>query len=275
MRDVGLVKSDEPFQQLLTQGMVLKDGSKMSKSKGNTVDPQALIEKYGADTVRLFTIFASPPEQSLEWNDTGVEGAYRFLKKLWRLAYEDDHLTILQASKQTVTDWSVLNAEQSKLRSELHSLLQQANRDVAKYQFNTVVAAAMKMVNLLSAIPGEPGKAGYDALLAEGMNILLRLLAPIVPHVTHHLWLEMGNSDYILDASWPEADDSALVRDTMEMVIQVNGKLRGRIDIAADATRDAIEAAAMTDGNVQRFLEDKTVRKVIIVPGKLVNIVVS
>jgi leucyl-tRNA synthetase len=275
MRDIGLVKSDEPFQQLLTQGMVLKDGSKMSKSKGNTVDPQALIEKYGADTVRLFTMFASPPEQSLEWNDAGVEGAYRFLKKLWRLAYDEGHLQILQQVDATAQDWSVLNTEQGKLRNELHQLLEQANRDVAKYQFNTVVAAAMKMVNLLSAIPGTPGDAAYDAMLAEGVSILLRLLAPIVPHITHHIWQDMGNTDYILDASWPQADASALVRDSLELVVQVNGKLRGHIEVPADAAKDAIEEAAVSDENVQRFLEDKSVKKVIIVPGKLVNIVVA
>jgi len=272
MRDVGLVKSDEPFQQLLTQGMVLKDGTKMSKSKGNTVDPQQLIEKYGADTVRLFTIFASPPEQSLEWNDAGVEGAYRFLKKLWRLVLDDGHLEILQGCSSSADE---LDAEQKKLRSELHGLLQQANRDVAKYQFNTVVAAAMKMVNTLSSIPGKPGEAGYNGLLCEGVSILLRLLAPIVPHITHHLWQTTGNSEQILDASWPVEDESAMVRDSLELVVQVNGKVRGHIEVAADAAKDAIEATALADENVQRFIDGKSVKKVIIVPGKLVNIVAA
>jgi len=292
MRDAGLVKNDEPFARLLTQGMVLKDGSKMSKSKGNTVDPQELIERYGADTVRLFTMFASPPEQSLEWSDSGVEGAYRFIKRLWMLVQDDYHKSSIvhwHERKQTGSiDWSGLHSDQAKIRTEIHQLLDQANRDIARQQFNTVVAAGMKMVNAmmdaLNKLPGAvrsgeeysvPSQIGFEAVLAEGVSILLRLLAPIIPHVTHHLWQQCGYGDDILDAGWPVADESALKQDTIELVVQVNGKKRGQIMVAAEAGKDAIEKQALADENVMRHTEGKTVRKVIVVPGRLINIVVG
>ena len=268
MRDVGLVDNDEPFKNLLTQGMVLKDGTKMSKSKGNTVDPQDLISKYGADTVRLFTMFAAPPEQSLEWNDDAVEGASRFLKRLWKMAQSAPALA-------TGFDWSGLDADLKAQRGELHSQLDQINRDVERYQFNTVVAACMKMLNVLGEVEKQPAATGRDAVYAEGIDRVLRVLAPIVPHITHVLWQMRDNSTPILTASWPSADASALVKDTLEIVVQVNGKLRGRIAVAADASRETIEAAALGEENVQRNMEGKTVRKVIVVPGKLVNIVVA
>ncbi|MDH5181024.1 MAG: leucine--tRNA ligase [Gammaproteobacteria bacterium] len=270
MRDVGLVSNDEPFENLLTQGMVLKDGSKMSKSKGNTVDPQALIEKYGADTARLFMMFASPPEQSLEWSDSGVEGAYRFLKRVWVFAANNGAL-IRQGQQETV-DWSAADAKVPAARLELHSHLQQALTDFGKYQFNTVVAACMKIMNLLSEIPAAQGQA---ALTNEAYSILLRLLSPIAPHISHTLWRELGYGEDILNAGWPAVDALALVRDSMDIVVQVNGKLRGRISVAANATREEIETAAKADENVQRFIEDKTIVKVIVVPGKLVNVVVK
>ena len=273
MRDVipDVAKLDiklpnEPFKRLLTQGMVLKDGAKMSKSKGNTVDPQALIEKYGADTVRLFTMFAAPPEQSLEWNDDAVEGASRFLRRLWKLATE--------APAVSETDWASADAEIRRQRSELHALLEQANHDVEKYQFNTVVAAGMKMLNLLTELEKQ-NLAGKDALLAEGTDILLSILAPIVPHITHVLWQQRGHSEAMIDAAWPEVDKDALVRDTLELVVQVNGKLRAKISVAADADKQTIEDQALADEHVQRHTEGKTVRKLIVVPGRLVNIVVS
>lgn len=272
MRDAGLLKTDEPFENLLTQGMVLKDGSKMSKSKGNTVDPQELIQKYGADTVRLFTMFAAPPEQSLEWNDDAVEGASRFLKRVWKLVQDEMYLPALRQWVKTgsIVDAANLTDEQKKLRNELHSLLEQANRDVEKYQFNTVVAAGMKMVNALSQV-----KTSDDPVYAEGVHLLLCLLSPIVPHITHTLWQALGHKDDILDAAWPELDASALVQDSIELVVQVNGKVRSKVLVAADAGKDAIEAIAQADENVQRFTEGKTVVKVIVVPGRLVNIVVK
>jgi leucyl-tRNA synthetase len=272
MRDAGLLKIDEPFEKLLTQGMVLKDGVKMSKSKGNTVDPQELIAKYGADTVRLFTMFAAPPEQSLEWNDDAVEGAYRFLKRVWRTVHDEGRLSALKqwhANGATVDAGSLSDA-QKKLRAELHSLLQQANRDVEKYQFNTVVAAAMKMVNVLSQI-----KETNDPVYAEGVDMLLRLLSPIVPHITHNLWQSLGCEGDVLDVAWPQPDADAMVQDTIELVVQVNGKVRGKISVAADAAKDVIEQVALADGNVQKFTDGKNVVKVIVVPGRLVNVVVK
>lgn len=285
MRDAGLLKLDEPFVNLLTQGMVLKDGSKMSKSKGNTVDPQALIEQYGADTVRLFTMFAAPPEHSLEWNADAVEGSYRFLRRLWRLAAEPAQLAVLKQyhDSNSLVDypWEALPQDLKQIRGELHSLLAQANRDVAKYQFNTVVAAAMKMYNSLqplSTILSEGNNeftTGGQAVFAEGISILLRLLAPIAPHITHILWQQIGYAQDILEARWPVVDETALVQDTLSLVVQVNGKLRGNITVAADAGNAAIEAVALGDDNVQRHIEGKTVVKVIVVPGRLVNIVVK
>jgi leucyl-tRNA synthetase len=287
MRDAGLIKTDEPFAKLLTQGMVLKDGSKMSKSKGNTVDPQELIERYGADTVRLFTMFASPPEQSLEWSDSGVEGAYRFLRRLWALVHDEFHLQAMKnwndANLAKNMDWSRLPDEQAAMRHEIHSLLDQANRDVERQQFNTVVASAMKMVNSLSQVPqaaqavehNEAGVIAYETILVEGTSILLRMLAPIVPHITHHLWQSQHYGGDIIDAGWPVADDMALKQDTVELVLQVNGKKRGQISVAAEASKEEVEKQAMADAAVQRNIEGKAVRKVIVVPGRLVNIVAN
>jgi leucyl-tRNA synthetase len=278
MRDAGLLRVDEPFSNLLTQGMVLKDGTKMSKSKGNTVDPQELIKKYGADTVRLFTMFAAPPEQSLEWNDDAVEGAFRFLKRVWRTVHDEDRLSGL---KQWYADGATVDAAgltdaQKKRRAELHGLLEQANRDVEKYQFNTVVAAAMKIVNALLALKDENGAlTTVDAVYAEGVDILLRLLSPIVPHITHALWKDLGIKGDVLDAAWPQVDVDAMVQDTIEIVVQVNGKVRGKVSVGADAAKDVVEQAAMADENVQKFIGGKNVVKVIVVPGRLVNVVVK
>ncbi|MCI0506618.1 MAG: leucine--tRNA ligase [Gammaproteobacteria bacterium] len=281
LRDAGLLNNNEPFTNLLTQGMVLKDGAKMSKSKGNTVDPQALIDQYGADTVRLFTMFASPPEQSLEWNDDAVEGAFRFLKRLWRMVADDDKHAVLYEwignHKLKHVSWDALSAELKSIRAELHGLLEQANRDVGKYQFNTVVAAAMKMVNCLQPLSErlrEHTDEGSRAVYAEAIDILLRLLSPIVPHITHTLWQGVGNATDILDAQWPAPDATALVRDTVELVVQVNGKLRGKVSVPADAGKQQIEAIAMRDDNVRRHVEGKEIMKVVVAPGRLINIVV-
>ena len=279
MRDAGLLTVNEPFSKLLTQGMVLKDGSKMSKSKGNTVDPQELINQYGADTVRLFTMFAAPPEHSLEWNDDAVEGAFRFLKRLWRVVAEYGDIIRAWASSDLLGsfDWSTLSAEQKAIRAEMHSLLEQANRDVSKYQFNTVIAACMKMVNslqpLTAQLGGDKENAGAQAVYAETVDILLRLLAPIVPHITHALWQELGMSGDILEASWPEPDPGAMVRDFIDLVVQVNGKVRGKISIPSQADNKQVEDVALNDENVQRHIEGKDIKKVIVVPGRLVNIV--
>jgi len=264
--DVRSLINDEPFENLLTQGMVLKDGVKMSKSKGNTVDPQALIERYGADTARLFMMFAAPPEQSLEWADSGVDGAARFLKKVWNLANANQ--TILGSSAKAGFD----NADdaQKATRREIHEVLKQALYDFDKQQFNTVVAACMKIMNALGTL--KSGGA-HNGILDEGFSIVLRLLSPIAPHIAHILWRELGYGDDVLDASWPEVDESALVRDSIEMMVQVNGKVRGKITVAANAAKDVVESAARHDENVMRFTEGKAIKKVIVVPGRLVNIV--
>jgi len=282
LRDAGLLSINEPFSRLLTQGMVLKDGSKMSKSKGNTVDPQQLIDQYGADTVRLFTMFASPPEQSLEWNDDAVEGASRFLKRLWRMVAEPDKTSLLRdfigVEKLEKFNWESLSGDAKNIRAEIHTLLQQANHDVAKYQFNTVVAAAMKMANAvqpLAEMMSDPGNDSVRAVYAETMSILLRLLSPIVPHITHTLWRAVSEDADIGVCNWPEPAPDAMVKDTIEIVVQVNGKLRGKIQVPATADKKLIEDTALQDDNVIRYLEGKSVTKLIVVPGRLVNLVVK
>jgi len=273
LRDEGLLNIDEPFKKLLTQGMVLKDGTKMSKSKGNTVDPQTLIESYGADTVRLFTMFAAPPEQSLEWSDSGVDGAYRFLKRLWAMAYDyQDKITTCNQDGVNI-DQEQLNDEQKSFRREIHELLQQALNDFSRYQFNTVVSACMKILNLLGKRPHENSNDVETGLVHEALGIMIRLLAPIAPHMTMNLWSDLGYGDDILQAGWPKVDEAALVRDTVDLVVQVNGKVRAKISVAANADIEAIKEMAQADENVQRFTEGKTVHKVIVVPGKLVSVV--
>jgi leucyl-tRNA synthetase len=261
MRGLGLLNSDEPFTNLFTQGMVLKDGAKMSKSKGNTVSPQKIVDKFGADTARLFIIFAAPPGQSLEWSDSGVEGAYRFLKKLWSFAYEQ------QKNIQQINSNKV-KIKQSQQRMEIYAILQQANQDMERLQLNTVVSAAMKLLNLLQKI-----SAKEQALIAEGFRILLCLLAPITPHIIHVLWRELEYPGDILDTTWPKVEVEALKTNTIEMVVQVNGKLRAKINLPVDAEQKTIEETTLTDDNVKRFIANKKIKKIIIVPKRLVNIV--
>lgn len=280
LRDEGLLNSDEPFNRLLTQGMVLKDGSKMSKSKGNTVDPQALIEHYGADTVRLFTVFASPPEQSLEWSDTGVDGAHRFLRRLWTFAHEHQSIKavndIINNGSRACADWSEASDEQRDIRRQIHELTQQAVFDYQRSQFNTVVSACMKLLNLLSTIDPTSKNNHDEVLVHEGLSILLRLLSPVTPHITHYLWRELGYGKLILDAPWPRVVKEALKLDQIEFVVQVNGKLRGHIKVAADADEQSIIQMATNDEAVKKFIDDKALKKSIVVNNrKLVNLVVG
>jgi leucyl-tRNA synthetase len=310
MRDLKLVNYDEPFANLLTQGMVLNhifsrrtdkggiqyfppnevemvkdeggritgaklvsDGSAvdyqgigtMSKSKLNGVDPQALIDQYGADTARLFMMFAAPPEQTLEWADSGVEGSHRFLKRLWAFAAEFANIGKEQH------DLGSLSGDAKTLRREIHLALRQANYDMARFQFNTVVSAAMKMLNALEKSGKE---AANRAVVNEALSILLRLLSPITPHIAHALWRELGYGDDVLAAQWPEPLDAALVQDELELVLQVNGKMRGNIKVSASADKAAIEAAAVAHEAVQKQLNGGAPKKVIVVPGRLVNVVV-
>lgn len=270
LRDEGILNSDEPFLRLLTQGMVLKDGTKMSKSKGNIVAPNPLIKKYGADTVRLFMMFASPPEQTLEWSDSGVEGAYRYLKKLYHFCVEHKDI-IAQANTSNLTEISDQKLQQQY--KEIHEILHQANFDMERSQFNTVVSAGMKLLNVLQTVntDDDVGKQ----IQSEGTQILLRLLSPITPHITHYLWRELGFGNDILDAEWPKVNKQALKASNIDLVVQINGKLRGKITVPTDLTQDEIETAALAEQNVQRHTSEKTIKKVIVVPNKLVNIVVE
>ena len=314
MRDEGLVTSNEPFKNLLTQGMVvaetfyrteangsktwfnpadveferdskakiigaklIADGlpveiggiEKMAKSKNNGVDPQSMIDQYGADTCRLFMMFASPPDMSLEWSDSGVEGSHRFLKRVWRLAQA--HVV---AGLPAALDKAALNDEQKGIRRSIHLAIKQAGQDVGQHhKFNTAIAQVMTLMNVLEKAPQATEQD--RALLQEGLETVALLLAPITPHISHQLWNALGHADPVIDAGWPSVDESALVQDTLQLVVQVNGKLRGQIEVPAAASREDVEAAARTNENVLRFIDGLTIRKVIVVPGKLVNIVAS
>jgi leucyl-tRNA synthetase len=316
MRDAGLVKINEPFRNLLTQGMVLNeiffrkgeggrlvyynpaeielkvddkgnrigaiviaDGQRvesagigtMSKSKNNGVDPQALIEKYGADIARFFVMFTSPPEQTLEWSDSGVEGSSRFLRRVWTFGYELRQST----PAELPTGATSLSPELAAARREIHAVLKQANYDMGRHQFNTVASAGMKILNALESAQ----KVGADAtlrstVLHEGFSILLRLLSPITPHISHQLWRDLGYGTDIVDASWPEHDAAALIEDELELIVQVNGKKRGDVRVPRDADRKAIEAIVLANPSVQKFISGQPIKKVVVVPGRLVNVVI-
>ncbi|MBK3866236.1 leucine--tRNA ligase [Pseudomonas stutzeri] len=314
MRDEGLVSSNEPFKNLLTQGMVVADTyyrtlenggkdwfnpadvvverdakakvigaklasdglpveiggtEKMSKSKNNGVDPQAMIDAYGADTCRLFMMFASPPDMSLEWSDSGVEGASRFLRRVWRLAHAH-----VSAGLPGTLDTASLSDEQKAVRRAIHLAIKQASVDVGQHhKFNTAIAQVMTLMNVLEKAPSATEQD--RALLQEGLEAVALLLAPITPHISHELWQQLGKQGAIIDAQWPKVDESALVQDNLTLVVQVNGKLRGQIEVPASASREEVEAAARGNENVLRFTEGLTIRKVIVVPGKLVNIVAN
>ena len=319
MRDLGLVKFDEPFVKMLCQGMVLNhiyfsknakggmeyfwpeeventydargaitgarlksDGraisyggvGTMSKSKNNGVDPQSLIDTQGADTARLFVMFTSPPEQTLEWSDSGVEGSNRFLRRLWALCYQHRE-AVMRAVRSPISDWSGASPEVKSLRLDIHSLLKQADYDYQRIQYNTVVSACMKMLNAIDDAKLDSA-AFADAALAESIGILLRVLYPVVPHVTWQLWNELGlvgPFGDLLDAPWPVVDPAALVTDELELVLQVNGKLRGSIKIKREASKEEIEQVAITHESVVKHLEGRAPKRVIVVAGKLVNVV--
>ena len=270
MRNAGLVSSDEPFAHLLTQGMVLKDGSKMSKSKGNTVDPLSLIERYGADTVRMFTMFAAPPEQSLEWSDSGVEGSYRFLKRLWRIVAK--HKPVAKADYAALS----LSPEQKALRLKTHQTLEKVTDDYGRrHTFNTAIAATMELLNAVSKFTDRHDSAQDNLVAQEALEISVAMLAPVVPHFSHALWEYLGGEGAVIDAAWPAVDPSALVQDSLTLVVQVNGKLRSELEVSKDASKAELEALALADDTVKKFTAEGEIRKVIVVPGKLVNIVVG
>jgi leucyl-tRNA synthetase len=269
MRDCGLpVPANEPFTRLLTQGMVLKDGAKMSKSKGNTVDPEEILKSHGADAVRLFMMFTAPPDQSLEWNDAGIDGAMRFLKRVWKLVL--DHVA---SGPTPALDKAALTPAQKDLRRKLHQTVQKFGDDIGRrYAYNTAVAAAMELVNALYKF--DDASANGRAIRQEALVALVAALAPITPHICHELWQALGHSTPVIDAPWPECDASALLADTLSLVVQINGKLRSNIQVPAGAGNDEILSAVMADEIVQKFIAGQVVKKKIVVPGKLVNLVV-
>jgi leucyl-tRNA synthetase len=313
LRDEGLVESSEPFKSLLCQGMVLAESfykevdgrkqwlspldvtveqddkgrtvkatetatgdevqsggvTKMSKSKNNGVDPQTAIDKHGADTVRLFTMFAAPPEQTLEWSDDGVSGAHRFLRKLWTMVHSH-----IQQGAVVQLDTTGLSEGQKDLRRKTHETINKVNDDYGRRNtFNTAIAAVMELLNEVGKLSGNEPQT--QAVRHEALSSAVLLLSPIAPHICHSLWHQLGNTDAVANAAWPELDESALVRSSVEMVVQVNGKVRAKIQVAVDAPKDRVEAMALEDSNVQRFIEGVTVRKIIVVPGRLVNIVAN
>ena len=271
MRDEGLIDSSEPFDNLLTQGMVLKDGSKMSKSKGNTVDPQELIDRYGADTVRLFSMFAAPPEQSLEWSDSAVDGANRFLRRLWRLVAR--HVEA-GGDEGNLSSYGNLTVGQKNLRQKTHETIIKVSDDYGRRQtFNTAIAAIMELCNEIARFKSE---SSIDRRIAgEALRSSVVMLEPIVPHICHYLWKYLNFGSDIEETSWPEPDKKALEREAIEIVVQVNGKVRTRIKTAPEISKESLEEMALKEENVQRFLEDVTIRKIIVVPKKLINIVAN
>jgi len=314
MRDFDLIRFDEPFANLLTQGMVLNqiyyrqtedartvyynpaevelecddkgqrtvakllaDGErvesggmgKMSKASNNGVDPRFLVEQYGADTARLFTMFASPPEQSLEWSNTGVEGAYRFLRRLWKFACDQ-----LNEEAPPALDRMSLSDQQKQVRRKIHETIVKVNDDIGRrYTFNTAIAAVMELLNALMRARDDSDNG--RAIRREGLETVVLLLAPIVPHITQSIWQALGQQQLLMDADWPTADEAALEKDEVEMVVQVNGKLRARITVGIDESEGNIRGLALANDNVIRFVGDKRVKKIIIVTGRLVNIVVA
>jgi leucyl-tRNA synthetase len=326
MRDLGLVKVDEPFTKLLTQGMVLnhiysrkadKGGIEyfwphevedvadatgkvtgarlkeakgdlpagtdityegvgtMSKSKNNGVDPQDLIEKYGADTARLYTMFTAPPEATLEWNDSAVEGSYRFLRRVWNFGVKLSTMNNIAACAESTGAKPEFNKESKALRLEIHTVFKQIDYDYQRMQYNTVVSGAMKLLNALEDFKSD-GSAGSTAAAWEGFGILLRAIYPATPHLTHALWAGLGYAAQhgdLLDAPWPQADASALVQDEIELMLQVNGKLRGSILVPAGASKEAIEQAAIASEIFQKMSQGAAPKKAIVVPGRLVNLV--
>tara|TARA_Y100001970_G_scaffold73425_1_gene93167 strand:- start:4616 stop:7069 length:2454 start_codon:yes stop_codon:yes gene_type:complete len=270
LRDEGLVEGNEPFKRLLTQGMVLNDGAKMSKSLGNTVDPEEMIQNYGADTVRLFMMFTSPPEQSLEWSDTAINGSYRFLKKLWKLikTHQDSIKDISGISSN-----EKFNENQNKLRRKTHQTISKVTDDIGRrYTFNTAIAAVMELVNEVSAfnVDNELDRQ----VIKEAIESILLLLSPIVPHICHQLWLDINHDQPIIDARWPKFDSSLLKSETSLIVVQVNGKLRSKLEVDASISEDELKSMALSDEKVVRFIDGNEIKKIIVIPKKLVNIVV-
>ncbi len=269
LRDEGIIKADEPFKNLLTQGMVLKDGAKMSKSKGNTVDPQEMISKYGADTARLFILFAAPPTQDLEWSDTGIEGAYRFVNKFYRLV-----ASFIESNKKNTLKPLELNEEQKEVRKKTHLALQKVGDDFGRrHSFNTAIATMMELNNTLSKF-ADSSEQGF-AVRRESIEIMVKCLSPVIPHLCHRLWFLLGGEEAVVNASWPQVDESALVQDNVQIIAQVNGKLRAKITAPLGSNNQKIEELAFSEDGVSKYTKGKEIIRVIVVPNKLINIVIK
>lgn len=269
--DLGYVSCEEPFENLLTQGMVLKDGSKMSKSVGNVVSPDEIVAKYGADTARLFILFAAPPERDLDWNDTAVEGAYKFLNRVWRAV---DELKPFMSDEKVVS--ASLNAEEKKLRFAVNASIKKVTEDFERFSFNTAISSIMEMVNELYRYKDATAPESYSKpLIGEALRSLIVLLSPIVPHITQEMWESIGNDTALFDTPWPSFDESALVVSEVEIVVQINGKIRDKMTVSADLSREQMEEIAKTSDKVKALIGDKQIVKVIAVPKKLINIVVK
>jgi len=275
LRDMGLLNSNEPFTRLLNQGHVLNQGIKMSKSKGNVVDPDTLIDRLGADTVRLFMMFASPPEQSLEWSESGVEGSYRFLKKLWSYAYEQRDIIIQQNRHLDKINWEKVSTKEREPLRQMYEILDLAKFDYERSQFNTVVSGCMKLLNILTKLSTLEKNQTYGYTIHKGISILLRLLNPIAPHITHQLWHDLHFKETLLNAPFPKVNIAALKIDQISMVVQINGKLRTHITVPSNADEKIIHDIALQDAKVQKALTDKIIKKIITVPGRLMNIVMG
>lgn len=274
LHDIGLLETQEPFARLLTQGMVLKDGAKMSKSKGNIVSLEEMLDTHGADTTRLFILFASPPDRDLEWSEKGVEGTSRFLGRIWRLIYEFQ--SELASSDSAKTDMSSLTSEEKEMRRKVHATLKKVTQDLERYSFNTAVAGIMELVNSLyqfrEAARNRPEAMG---IMGEAVRIVLLMLAPFAPHITEELWHEIGYRGSIHEESWPAVDESALAETEVEVVIQVNGRVRDRMRVPKGRDSEYLKEAALTRDRVKEIVEGKGIRDVFVVPDRLINIVTA
>jgi leucyl-tRNA synthetase len=289
-RDLGMVSHDEPFTQLLTQGMVLKDGNVMSKSKGNVVDPDSMLQKFGADALRLYVMFVAPPEKEVEWSDSGLEGSYRFLARVWRLV--DHWAPAMQTASKEAIDAAALNPAEKSVRRKTHDTIRRVTGDIEqRQQLNTAVSAMMELVNELYAFSehtasGQPGRRAEGAALPaeraetqrvmrEALEALVRMLAPFAPHTCEELWEQLGHQDGLTHAAWPAFDAGVAKADEVVIPVQVNGKVRGRLTVAADASEQDLERAALADPGVTAYTAGKTVVKVVVAKGRLVSIVVK
>ena len=267
--DINMLSCEEPFTNLLTQGMVLKEGAKMSKSKGNVVSPEDIIGTYGADTARLFILFASPPERDLEWSDQGVEGSYRFLNRVWRMVnkYADTIREVIIPD-----NFAELDAEARKLRYKTHASIKKVSEDIEeRFNFNTAISAIMELSNALNSY--SDNEEQDLPVVKEAINALLLLLSPFSPHICEELWLLCGNEEAICLQKWPTYDPSALIQDEIEIVVQISGKVRDRITVATGLSEEELRQIALASPKIQQLIQDKTIVKTIVVPGKLVNIV--